>query len=91
VDATQDKSGPYLTQALNQSGRFSVINIRIVPDDKDIISRTIIDWTELDDKPDLILTTGGTGFGQRDVTPEVSYSGKPIEKTLNWNFRLYHH
>ncbi|PVG03674.1 hypothetical protein CPB86DRAFT_804123 [Serendipita vermifera] len=73
TDATQDKSGPYLAEALSQLGRYSVINTRIVPDDKDAIANIIAGWTGKGDI-DLILTTGGTGFGQRDVTPEAILS-----------------
>ncbi|HCT64559.1 MAG TPA: molybdopterin adenylyltransferase [Lachnospiraceae bacterium] len=43
----------------------------IVPDDRKIISKTIVEFVD-EHKLDLILTTGGTGFSIRDVTPEAT-------------------
>ena len=41
----------------------------IVPDERDVIARTLKEWCG--EGFDLILTTGGTGLSQRDVTPEA--------------------
>lgn len=48
-----------------------VIRYDIVPDEVDIISRRLIEWADAGDV-DVILTTGGTGLGPRDVTPEAT-------------------
>ena len=43
----------------------------IIPDEKDLIKSTLIDWCDVKNLA-LILTTGGTGFAPRDVTPEAT-------------------
>ena len=64
-----DRSGPAVSELLKSHG-FKVIKTAIIPDDKDEIIRTL---TELSDEGiDLILTSGGTGFSKRDVTPEAT-------------------
>ena len=42
-----------------------------VPDEKEQIANELLNWCDVL-KLDLILTTGGTGFAQRDVTPEAT-------------------
>lgn len=64
-----DLSGPVLEECLKQSG-YSVINYEIVPDDIEKIQRAIQKAAIM--KASLILTTGGTGFSKRDVTPEAT-------------------
>ena len=44
---------------------------RLVPDEKDMISKAIIELAD-SENCDVILTTGGTGFAPRDVTPEAT-------------------
>jgi molybdopterin adenylyltransferase len=56
--------------------RVSILNGRvvrydIVPDEVDIIRHRLIEWADAGDV-DVILTTGGTGLGPRDVTPEAT-------------------
>ncbi|HSW57680.1 MAG TPA: MogA/MoaB family molybdenum cofactor biosynthesis protein [Dehalococcoidales bacterium] len=48
-----------------------VVRYDIIPDEVDIISRRLIEWADAGDV-DVILTTGGTGLGARDVTPEAT-------------------
>ncbi len=48
-----------------------VVKLDIVPDEMDIISHKLTDWAD-DGAIDVIITTGGTGLAQRDVTPEAT-------------------
>jgi molybdenum cofactor synthesis domain-containing protein len=63
----QDESGDLLAQLLDAEG-FEVER-RVVPDDRDAIAGAIV---ELADDASVVLTTGGTGLGPRDVTPEAT-------------------
>ena len=65
-----DKSGPAVAQMLEESG-FEVIYRGLVPDERHEISAEFIKCAyELG--ADLIISTGGTGFGRRDITPEAT-------------------
>lgn len=50
---------------------MNVVEQKIVPDDEDSIRETIRAWIQ-QESVDWIITSGGTGFGIRDRTPEVS-------------------
>jgi molybdopterin adenylyltransferase len=63
----EDRSGDTLKELLSSEG-FEVER-RVVPDDADVISAAIVD---LSGTNQLVLTTGGTGFTPRDVTPEAT-------------------
>jgi molybdopterin adenylyltransferase len=65
-----DLSGSALAEIANHQG-WSLAAKSIVPDDIDRISAILIEWVDVR-KVDLILTTGGTGFTARDVTPEAT-------------------
>lgn len=65
----EDKSGPIVCEMLKEAG-YEVSKYFIIPDDKDGIISTLI--TECDKGVHLIITTGGTGFAERDVTPEAT-------------------
>ena len=67
----EDKSGPLIQTMLESSGIYEVVKTIILPDDIETIKSALIDWADNDDL-DLILTTGGTGFSQRDWTPEAT-------------------
>jgi len=67
----EDESGPLIERLVKESLRCTVEESAIVPDVKEEISSTLIDWAE-NLKLDLILTTGGTGFAPRDITPEAT-------------------
>ena len=63
----EDRSGDLLAELLAAEG-FDVVR-RIVPDERDAIADAIV---ELAAEARLVLTTGGTGLGPRDVTPEAT-------------------
>jgi molybdopterin adenylyltransferase len=64
----EDRSGDLLEELLTADG-YEVAR-RIVPDERDAIADAIADLA--DDGASLVLTTGGTGLGPRDVTPEAT-------------------
>ncbi len=65
-----DESGEVICSIMKDKG-YSIERKTIVPDDIDSIFREIVTMAD-DVKVDLILTTGGTGFSLRDVTPEAT-------------------
>ncbi|HOW84629.1 MAG TPA: MogA/MoaB family molybdenum cofactor biosynthesis protein [Candidatus Aminicenantes bacterium] len=67
----EDKSGPAIRGMIEAAGG-EVARTRIVPDEPDDIRAVLVAWS--DEGLDLILTTGGTGFGPRDRTPEATRS-----------------
>jgi molybdenum cofactor synthesis domain-containing protein len=50
---------------------WEVVRLDIVPDEVEAIQGKLLEWVESADL-DVILTTGGTGFASRDVTPEAT-------------------
>jgi molybdopterin adenylyltransferase len=67
---TEDKSGPLIAQILQNRTAWEIARQEIVPDDQPTIAKTLLQWCE--ENINLILTTGGTGFAPRDVTPEAT-------------------
>jgi molybdenum cofactor synthesis domain-containing protein len=69
---TLDESGPCIGELLRSSKQIqaSVDVFSCVPDDVDAIQAVLKNWTDVLGT-DLIITSGGTGFGVRDCTPEV--------------------
>ena len=63
----QDESGSLLMALLGEEGYE--VERRVVPDDRDAIAEAI---AELAEDASVVLTTGGTGLGPRDVTPEAT-------------------
>ena len=68
----EDTSGPALTALLRESG-WEVVYTAIVADDFDAIRAELLSCADEKRIP-LILTTGGTGFSPRDITPEATLS-----------------
>jgi molybdenum cofactor synthesis domain-containing protein len=68
----EDASGPALTRLIEAEG-WSVAKQDILPDDESAIREKLISWVD-SGALDVILTTGGTGFAPRDVTPEATRS-----------------
>lgn len=66
----EDESGPAIEKRLNAEG-YQVIERLILSDDKAALEQELIRLCD-QRKPDLILTTGGTGFSPRDITPEAT-------------------
>lgn len=66
----EDKSGELIKKIVEDFG-YEVVDYVIVPDEKEELKAKMIDMSD-NKKVDLILTTGGTGFSQRDVTPEAT-------------------
>jgi molybdenum cofactor synthesis domain-containing protein len=68
----QDVSGPTVRETLPEEA-FTVVTGEVVPDDRDAIAAALTRLCR-DTGIDLVLTTGGTGLGPRDVTPEATLS-----------------
>lgn len=67
----EDLSGPAIVTLVQEQLRASIAQRQIVPDEQALIQRTLVAWAD-SGEVDLILTTGGTGFAPRDVTPEAT-------------------
>ena len=63
-----DKSGKLAVERLKESG-FEVVDYRVIPDDPSQIESSLVRGCD-ELKADLVLTSGGTGLGPRDTTPE---------------------
>lgn len=64
-----DESGPLVSKLLTEAG-YEVLDIIIIPDEMEMIMDELIKATN--DDVALIITTGGTGFAPRDITPEAT-------------------
>jgi len=66
-----DLSGPKIKERLeaHYAGRNVEINIEIIPDDKEMLRKAL--EKAVSSGADAVFTTGGTGVGPRDITPEV--------------------
>ncbi len=86
-DETSDKSGKLLAERLTAAGHALAAKA-IVRDEIDAIRAQVRAWVESADV-DVILTTGGTGFAPRDVTPEAV---KPmVRREMDGFSTVFHH
>lgn len=65
-----DASGPKLAEFARSLGA-ELAAVELLADDRGLLEDRLRHWADVD-SCDLILTTGGTGFGPSDVTPEAS-------------------
>jgi molybdopterin adenylyltransferase len=65
-----DTSGDFIASWAREHG-YALTERALIPDETGPIANTIATWCD-QDKADLILTTGGTGLTERDVTPEAT-------------------
>jgi molybdenum cofactor synthesis domain-containing protein len=66
----KDKSGKTIIEII-RTLPTDIIAYDVVPDDIDVITEKLIHYCDIL-KADFVLTTGGTGFSKRDVTPEAT-------------------
>jgi len=76
--AKKDTSGLLIAERLRQK-QIVVAEYKIIPDDRKLIEQTLISYADTM-KLDLVVTTGGTGLGPKDVTPEAMNS--VVEKEI---------
>jgi len=67
-----DKSGQAIRESFPASD-CQVAKYEVIPDEKDVIAGRLTQWAD-EGEVDVIITTGGTGLGPRDVTPEATLS-----------------
>ena len=72
-----DTSGDVISEIMAREG-YDRVRRDIVPDEKQLVSARLREWCDSGDV-DLVLTTGGTGLGPRDVTPEATREVVDIE------------
>ncbi|MGH9877352.1 MAG: bifunctional molybdenum cofactor biosynthesis protein MoaC/MoaB [Nitrososphaerales archaeon] len=75
----EDQSGKVVIDRLVKNG-FEVVEYKVIPDEVDLIESELKRFCD-ELKVDIILTSGGTGLGPRDVTPEATR--KVIEKEVS--------
>ncbi|KAH8397741.1 hypothetical protein KR222_000031, partial [Zaprionus bogoriensis] len=73
-DPAKDRSGPRLVELIHEAFDNALVIASVLPDERDLIQRELRKWIDRDDVR-VIMTTGGTGFAPRDVTPEAT---KPL-------------
>ena len=69
---TEDGSGAKIRELLPPPD-YAVVRYEIVADDREMIAGRMAEWADAPDV-DLVISTGGTGMGRQDVTPEACRS-----------------
>lgn len=67
----EDRAGPVIRDMVTGSLGWEVAATAIAPDEVNQIRDVLIQWSDVD-RLNLVVTTGGTGFAPRDVTPEAT-------------------
>jgi molybdenum cofactor synthesis domain-containing protein len=65
-----DVSGPALAEVVTAQG-WQVVHTEVIPDEFEVIKSRLSAWAD-GKELDVVLTSGGTGFAARDVTPEAT-------------------
>ena len=83
----KDTSGPAVKAMLEEAG-FDVVYTSIIPDEMEQIRAELIQCAD-ERKIALVMTTGGTGFSQRDITPEATLAviereTRGIPEAMRW-------
>ena len=82
----EDKSGQTLADRITGAGH-TLVDRAIVTDDAELIREKVLGWSR-DERIDVVITTGGTGFTGRDVTPDAL---EPIfEKRMEGFSAVFH-
>lgn len=79
VGAREDQAGPLIAELVGGDLSVALVQGYLIPDDPRRL-RSLLVGLALEQQFDLVLTTGGTGVGPRDITPETTLS--VIEKRL---------
>lgn len=66
----EDLSGPEIEKILTEAG-YELADRAILPDERELLAKKMQEISD-NDEADLLLTTGGTGFSPRDITPEAT-------------------
>lgn len=66
----KDESGPLIGAILTENG-YDVVETILIPDDEDILKKELIRLAD-QRQVNVVMTTGGTGFSPRDITPEAT-------------------
>jgi molybdenum cofactor biosynthesis protein B len=83
---SEDKSGQTLADRITKAGH-TLVHRAIVTDDVALIREKVLAWSR-DERIDVVITTGGTGFTGRDVTPDAL---EPIfEKRMDGFSAVFH-
>ena len=70
IGQRKDESGPRIGEMVTEAG-FEVVESVLIPDEYELITKELIRLAD-QRQVNLILTTGGTGFSVRDITPEAT-------------------
>ena len=75
----EDQSGKVVIDRLVKNG-FDVVEFRVIPDEANLLESQLKRFSD-ELKVDMVITSGGTGLGPRDITPETTK--KVIEKEVS--------